>query len=110
MLRRFVIMLVALSLGSPLAARAEPSSAPALVKQVRVYEAGTGSVAFVTLATSDICQTTVFKINLTGGAGPGMLSAAMTALAARKYVIVEIANSTGCTGYGTLLQSLAVND
>jgi hypothetical protein len=37
-----------------------------------------------------------------------MYAAALTALTTGKRVILEVSNATGCTGWGTKLQSLYV--
>jgi len=77
-------------------------SAPINVATVQVY---IPSTAFVETVGNAVCSTSVFKIDLTTAAGPGMLSVAMTALSTGKKIVVE-SIYTGCTGWGTGLQSL----
>ncbi|MGR4866944.1 hypothetical protein [Caulobacter sp. LARHSG274] len=62
---------------------------------------------FVTSAATAACGTTVFKFGLNSAAGQGLLSIAITALSARRSVVLEIA-STGCTGWGTTLRSITL--
>lgn len=87
--------------------RADPLSDPVLLQDIRVYDAGAGSVVFVATAANTVCGTSSFKFNLNSAAGQGMLSVAMTALSARRSVVLDVA-STGCAGWGTMLRSITL--
>ncbi|MGR4866943.1 hypothetical protein [Caulobacter sp. LARHSG274] len=89
-------------------ARAEPSSPPVLVNQVRVFENGATPFALVETAAPTVCGVATFTIDLTSAAGPAMLSIAISAFTAREHVVLEVSNSTGCAGYGTRLQSITL--
>ncbi len=96
-------------LSSPAPALAGQTSPPVKILSVRVYDAGGSSVAFLELNSTALCGVSAFKIELFKQSGPGMLAVANTAVVTKKNVIVEIPDATGCTGWGTVIKSLAIN-
>lgn len=74
------------------------------ITQLRPYM-GSGQV-FVHVNSSQLCGTSVFKIVLSDPAGKEAYAAALTAIATGKNVALEVSNVTGCTGWGTQLQSI----
>ncbi|PXA75356.1 hypothetical protein DMC25_24660 [Caulobacter sp. D4A] len=106
-----VLAMAALAGGfsAPSTARAGIMTQPVKVVSIRVYDAGAGAVAFVQLDSTSTCNTNLFQIELFKLSGAGMLAVANTAMTTQKYVIAEISNANGCAGYGTILQSLAIN-
>lgn len=89
---------------------AEPTSPRVLITSIRPYKSGTAPIVFLYVTSPAICDTTVFKIELADPVGPAMLSVALTAMTAKKYVTLEVSNATGCTGTYTLLQSISIID
>lgn len=86
---------------------AEPSSpAPVKILQVRPY-ANSYSV-YIDVSSGQLCGTSAFVIMTHEPGGKEMYAAALTALTTGKRVILEVSNTTGCTGWGTKLQSLYV--
>ena len=88
----------------PLFAIASPeSTSPAYVIMVRPYNSGS---IYIQLDSNVLCDTSVFMIDGNNAGKDIMYSAALSALVAKKKVRVEALTSTGCTGWGTRLQSL----
>ena len=113
-LRRLGISVLAMAalaggISAPSTASAGIMTQPVKVVSIRVYDAGAGAVAFVELSSSSTCNTPLFQIELFKLSGAGMLAVANTAMSTQKYVIAEVSTANGCTGYGTILQSLAIN-
>lgn len=74
------------------------------ITQIRPYM-GSGQV-FLHVDSSQLCGTSVFKIVLSDPAAKEAYAAALTALATKKKVALEVSNATGCAGWGTQLQSI----
>jgi hypothetical protein len=90
-------------------ARANPYDTPGTVLYVRPYSSGTNSFVVIQLSHGgSVCGTDTYTILLSDPGGQGMLAAALEALALEKSVTPEISNATGCTGWGTVLQSLMI--
>lgn len=85
---------------------AEPTTAPAKIRMIRTYnsDGGTGSV-YVQLDNKSLCDTDTYKINLAWGGSKQVLATALSAFLADSSVRIEVANA-GCTGWGTLVQSI----
>lgn len=85
-------------------------SGPLQITMLRAYNGvtptgGPGAV-FVVVNQQSLCGTTVYRIE--GDRSETLYAAALTALATGKPIRVEISNETGCTGWGTKLQSLYI--
>jgi hypothetical protein len=105
----FIIALAVTSAFGPSIARANPFDTPGTILYVRSYSAGASSFALVRLSQGGTaCGTDTYTINLSDPGGQGMLAVAMEALALGSTVTPEISNATGCTGWGTALQSLMI--
>jgi len=63
---------------------------------------------YVQVSPAGLCGTEVFTIELANTGGKEMYAAALTAFSAGKLVELEVSNATGCTGWGTTLQSLYI--
>lgn len=96
-----------LVVGWCLVANAEPISSPTTLMFLRPY-AGDNMV-YVRVTESDVCETLVFGIDVSKPTGKEMYAAALSALLAGAPVQVEISDATGCTGWGTLLQSIYIH-
>lgn len=97
---------ISVALLFPLAAFAEPTSDMTTVYSIRPY-IQTNTV-FVQVSADVICQTSTFKIDLAKLNGKAAYAAALVAMVGNKNVRLEVANATGCTGWGTELQSITV--
>lgn len=86
-------------------AHAGTETGQVLIKSVRSITGGTPSV-YITLQNAPICNTDTFSFQLTDVGAQGMLSIALTALTTGQFAEIEISNATGCTGWGTQLQSM----
>jgi hypothetical protein len=89
------------------AVSAEPSS-PATVKIMQVRPYANSHSVYIHVSSGQLCSTSAFVIMTDEPGGKGMYAAALTALTTGKRVILEVSNATGCTGWGTKLQSLYV--
>lgn len=88
------------------AALGEPTATTsALIGSVRPYVSGG---VYLEMQSAVLCGTTVFYIDPTFPGYKEMYSAAMTAMISGKKVILEAYTQTGCTGWGTKLQSFYV--
>lgn len=88
---------------------AEPTGSPVKIKSIRSYNVASGSgFALVEVTPASICNTDTYKIELSWGGSREVLATALSAFNGDHLVAVEIANSTGCTGWGTLIQSLYI--
>lgn len=85
------------------AAHAEPSGGKVDIISLRPYA---GSVVYVLVSSSALCDTDTFAIDTSGVNGKEMYAAALTAVAAGKKISLEVSNATGCKGWGTRLQSI----
>ncbi|TBV73263.1 hypothetical protein [Pseudoxanthomonas winnipegensis] len=88
------------------AALAEPTSARVVILDLRPY-AGS-EVTYLHVNSTALCNTDVFIIDASQANGKQMYAAALTAVASGKEVALEVANATGCTGFGTKLQSIYI--
>jgi hypothetical protein len=90
--------------------QAEPTSGPVNIVRLRPYNCAscTGAV-YVQIDAPSICDTTVYQIDLTFVGAKEVYAAALTAFVTGKKVQIEVVN-TGCTGWGTKIQSLYVNE
>lgn len=79
------------------------SAAPVSVTEIRPYVNGT---IFVAVDSVELCNTTVFRIDVTAPGKNGMYAAVLTAVATGKKVRLEVSTATGCQGWGTALQSV----
>jgi len=91
----------------PMDAFSGPIGEPVLVTSVRPYTTE-NPIGFLTVSLSSLCGTSAFSIHLGEPGGKEMYAAILTALALNKKVMLEVSNSTGCTGWGTLLQSVSL--
>ncbi len=66
------------------------------------------NTVFVEVSSEIICQTRTFKIDLAKLNGKATYAAALSAMMANKKVMLEISDTTGCTDWGTELQSITV--
>jgi hypothetical protein len=94
---------------------ADPTVSNVTITYVRIYSAGSGSAAMLSVAgvPSTFCNGTPnFSIALSDAGGQGMLAAAMTAVTTGQTVSLEVSNATGCTAefnWGPQLQSMYLN-
>ena len=82
---------------------AVPTSSNLYVDYIRVYSNGT---VYIGVTTADFCSTSVFSIPSTTIAKKEFLASLLSAQAANKPVWLEAVNSTGCTGWGTAIESV----
>jgi hypothetical protein len=87
---------------------AEPTGGWVYISTMRPYS-GTDTKAFINVGTTALCNTDTFAINTTAPNGKEMYAVALAAVIAKRAVALEVSNNTGCTGYGTLLQSIYIN-
>lgn len=98
-----------LALGLHAEARAEPTGSPVKIKSIRSYNAAGGAgMAFIQVSSASPCNTDTYKIDLSWGGSREVLATALSAFNGNHDVAIEIANSTGCTGWGTLVQSIYI--
>jgi hypothetical protein len=94
---------------------ADPTVSSVTITFVRIYSAGSGSAAMLSVAgvPSTFCNGTPnFSIALSDAGGQGMLAAAMPAVTTGQTVSLEVSNATGCTvefNWGPQLQSMYLN-
>ena len=87
-------------------AMSEPTSVPTNIVSVRPYVGS--DLVFFTADSNVICDTNVFKIDTKKSMGQTTVATLLTAVAAKLKVKIEVANATGCTGWGTEIQSITV--
>ena len=85
---------------------AEPSSPKAKLIEVRPYIGG--PYVYIRTNIDAVCGTSLFRIDTTKPNGREAYAAALAAITSGKTVVVEVANDTGCAGWGTLLQSIYI--
>ncbi|KAF1721725.1 hypothetical protein [Pseudoxanthomonas wuyuanensis] len=83
--------------------QATPTGERVSVVSVRPYS---GGLIYVQVSSSDFCGTNVFAFSASEVNGKEMYAAALTALVSGKQVRLEVSTATGCTGYGSRLQSI----
>jgi len=79
------------------------SAATSTINYLRAYNNGS---IYIVLDSIIACNTTVFVIDASHAGSDEMYSAALSALMGNKKISVEPLVSTGCTGWGTKVQSL----
>lgn len=106
-LSRRISLLIAFAsifMGGPVLA--EPTTDPVKIRMIRTYnsDGGAGSV-YVQIDNKSLCETDTYKINLAWGGSKQVLATALSAFLTDNSVRIEVANA-GCTGWGTLVQSI----
>ncbi len=105
-LRWLLIALAIVFVSTP--ALAEPTGVPVKILSLRPYNTPTGANVYVEVSQSGApCDTQGYTIDLSWVGSKEVYAAAMTALVADKSVRVEAVNS-GCTGWGTKVQSITI--
>lgn len=97
--------IVAAALLITFAAQAEPTGPRVNVIELRPYAGGN---AYLRVSSSEFCGTEVFAIALNEPGGKEIFATALTALTTGKKIAVEIPSGTGCTGWGTRVQSIYI--
>jgi hypothetical protein len=85
--------------------QAEPTS-PVAVKVLQVRPYMESNLVYIEVSSAGLCNATIFVIQTNLLGGKEAYAAALTALATGKKVLLEVSNTTGCTGFGTKLQSI----
>lgn len=99
----FMLFVLACTIGSLLA---EPTSARVQILDLRPY--AESEATYVHVNSTALCNTDVFVIDTSQANGKQIYAAALAAVASGKEVALEVANATGCTGFGTKLQSIYI--
>ncbi|WP_426323381.1 hypothetical protein [Pseudoduganella sp. R-43] len=87
-------------------ALAEPTGAPVKILSLRPYNTPAGGNIYVEVSQSNQpCETQGYVIDLSWIGAKEAYAAALTALVTDKSVRIEAVNS-GCTGWGTKIQSI----
>jgi hypothetical protein len=102
---RSLSLLVCLNVAFMPSAFAGEVSTAVKVSKLRAYS-NSAAVGIVEFETPVVCNTTAFRIDLIAPGGKEMYATLLTALTTGKKVQVEVSNGTGCTGWGTYLQSV----
>ena len=68
---------------------------------------GSGFV-FFTVETISVCDTSAYRIDLSLSGAKEIYAAILTALALNTEIVIEISNETGCTGWGSVVQSITI--
>jgi restriction endonuclease Mrr len=97
----FIVLLMALC--APSVVQAEPTGGRVSILSVRPYS---GGLIYVQVSSTAFCDTSVFAFTNSEVNGKEMYAAALTALVSGKEVQLEASTATGCTGWGTRLQSI----
>jgi len=85
---------------------AEPSSQRVKLIEVRPYIGGND--VYIRANADAICGTSIFRIVTSQPNGKEAYAAALTAITSGRSVVIEVSNATGCTGWGTVLQSIYI--
>ncbi|WP_426344816.1 hypothetical protein ACN9MU_15245 [Pseudoduganella sp. R-32] len=102
-----LLVAVALSLASA-GAFAEPTGAAVKIRSLRPYIYDAGPVVYIYVSQlSAPCETDTYKLELSSPGGKEVYAAALGALLAGKYVRIE---ADGCTGWGSRVRSLFVDE
>jgi hypothetical protein len=83
---------------------AEPTGAPVKITSMRTY-VGTG-IVFIATDSNALCGTGTFTLDTKIAGGKEAYAAALAAYLSGKTITIEISNATGCTGWGTQIQSI----
>lgn len=111
MIRQLIIVLyfTCIALAWPVSSFAEPTSGLVTIVYLRPYNVnGSTGTVYMEVSASSVCNTNVYSIDLSYGGGKELYAAALAALMGNKQVRVEVANDTGCTGWGSKLQSIYI--
>ena len=87
-------------------AQAEPSSPRVKLIEVRPY-IGNNDV-YIRTNVDAVCGTSIFRIPTSQPNGKEAYAAALAAITSGRSVVLEVSDATGCTGWGTLLQSIYI--
>jgi len=101
-----ILTMALLVLMVPVSAFSEPTSSKTTIINIRPY-IGNDHV-YLQTTNNIICETSVFKIDLSKPNGKAAYAAALTAMSTNQKVQLEISNQTGCKGWGTELQSITI--
>jgi len=100
---RIVLFALLVALCVPRAAQAGPVGPRVSILSIRPYSGGS---IYIGVSSHELCGTEVFSFTSVEINGKEMYAAAMTALVSGKQVQLEVSAATGCTGWGTKLQSI----
>lgn len=100
---RIVCIVLLMALCVPSAVQAEPTGGRVSILSLRPYS---GGLMYVEVSSGALCSTSVFTFSVSEVNGKEMYAAALTALTNGKQVQLEVSNATGCTGFGSRLQSI----
>ncbi len=105
-MKKFILILnvIVLLVASPLYAGDEIRDLSII--SIRPYSGG--DIFIETNASSNLCDTSTFTIDSNAPDKRELYAAALAALTAGKKIGIEISNATGCTGWGTKLQSIYI--
>jgi hypothetical protein len=88
---------------------AEPTTEPLHILYVRSYNQDSAQgAAFFQLDAVTLCNTDTYRIDFAQNGSKAALATALLAFSSNSPVRVEIMNSTGCTGWGTAIQSIYI--
>lgn len=96
-----VVLLVALCASGVV--QAEPTGGKVSILSLRPYS---GGLIYLEVSSGELCGTSVFAFSGSEVNAKEMYAAALTALVSGNQVQLEVSNATGCTGWGTRLQSI----
>jgi hypothetical protein len=86
---------------------AEPTGSAVSITYLRPYTT-TAPFVIMQVTPGSLCDTDTYRIALSEGGGKEIYATALSAFLAGRKVQIEIRNAEGCTGWGTLIQSLYV--
>jgi hypothetical protein len=84
---------------------ASPTGNPTTISIIRTVTGAT----YINVVDSSLCNTGTFQIESTIQDAKNMLANAMLAFALNKTVNLEVRTDIGCTGWGTKLMGIYVN-
>ena len=96
---------VAAFLGS---ARAEPTSSPTVITELRPYAGGNAVFVYTTFVNGQFCDLAFYSIDLSTNGGKAMYAAALAAVAAGKMVKLEISGCGNGFSGSAALQSIYI--
>ena len=104
-----IIIAIVTLVGVGIDAQAEPTGPAVSIVNLRPYngEGAPNGAVFVMVDKATLCDTNVYMIDMAFGGSKEVYAAALTAFATGKQIQIEIVNS-GCTGWGTKVQSLYI--
>lgn len=87
---------------------ADPTTAPVSILFIRPYNnSATAGAAYIQVDQTSVCDTNVYRVNFALNNSKEVYAAALAAFLANRKVKIEVVN-TGCTGWGTDIQSIFV--